>query len=46
VTGPTGPVGNITLFRTGGASPANFSLSPSGGTMSGAEPSIGPPTLT
>ena len=46
VTGPVGPEGNITLFRAGGISPGNLSLSPTGGTLSGAEPSVGPPTIS
>jgi len=46
VTGPVGPGGNNTLFQAGGFSPGNLSLSPSGGTLSGAEPSVGPPSIS
>jgi hypothetical protein len=42
VTGPVGPEGNYALFRAGGSSPYVFTLSPDNGSMSGAEPALGP----
>jgi hypothetical protein len=44
VSGPTGPTGNFTEFKAGGSCPYMFSLNPSGGSLAGAEPSIGPMT--
>lgn len=46
VSGPVGPGGNEVAFVAGGSSPSNFTLSPSTGTLSGAEPFLGPPELT
>jgi len=46
VTGPTGPVGNDALFLVGGVSPYLFTLSPDTGALSGAEPYIGPVSIT
>lgn len=45
VFGPVGPLGNVVLFEARGASPGNFTFDPSG-SLSSAEPSIGPPVIT
>ena len=46
VSGPSGPLGNITQVGGDGVSSGNFSFSPNEGTMSGAEPYIGAPEIT
>lgn len=46
VTGPVGVLGNEADFRAGGVSPYLFVFSPDTGAMAGAEPEIGPPTIT
>jgi hypothetical protein len=46
VTGPVGLMGNMIEFRAGGASPGNFTLTPTDGSLRGAEPTIGPVTFT
>lgn len=46
VTGPVGVMGNELAFYAGGSSPQNFTLTPADGTLTGAEPQIGPPVLT
>ena len=46
VTGPVGVLGNEADFRAGGVSPYLFAFSPDTGAMAGAEPEIGPPTIT
>jgi hypothetical protein len=46
VTGPVGPGGNNVMFHSGGFSPGNLLFSPGGGTLSGAEPSVGPPSIS
>jgi len=46
ISGLIGPQGNMEVFRSVGVSPANFTLAPTGGVMSGAEPVIGPITST
>jgi len=42
VTGPFGVLGAEAIFKSGGASPQNFTFSPADGTLGGAEPTIGP----
>lgn len=46
VTGPVGVIGNEADFRASGVSPYLFTFSPDSGAMAGAEPEIGPPTIT
>lgn len=46
VEGPVGPGGNSVVFTSGGSNPYNFTFDPPDGTMSGAEPFIGPPEIT
>lgn len=46
VDGLFGPLGNYARFTSGGVSPQNLTFSPAEGTMSGAEPSIGPVDIT
>jgi hypothetical protein len=44
--GPVGVQGNEIKFRSEGISAGNFTLTPAGGALTGAEPEIGPPTIT
>jgi hypothetical protein len=46
ITGPVGLMGNMIEFRAGGMSPGNFTLTPTDGSLRGAEPTIGPVTFT
>ena len=46
VTGPLGVLGNEAAFYASGISPYLFVFDPDTGAMSGAEPEIGPPTIT
>jgi hypothetical protein len=46
VAGPVGPTGNIALFKASGTQPQNLTFDPATGTMSGAEPAIGPVDIT
>lgn len=46
VTGPSGPIGNDLSFKSGGASPQNFTFSPEDDSLGSAEPVIGPPVIS
>ena len=46
ITGPVGLMGNMIEFRASGVSPGNFTLTPTDGSLQGAEPTIGPVTFT
>ena len=46
ITGPSGPVSNEVKFQASGVSPANFTLDPAEGSLSGGSPTIGPPVIT
>jgi hypothetical protein len=42
VSGLRGVIGNHVVFKSGGSTPQNFDFTPTDGSMSGAEPAIGP----
>jgi hypothetical protein len=46
IVGPIGVQGNEVKFRSEGISAGNLTLDPAAGALSGAEPRIGPPTIT
>lgn len=46
ITGPVGLMGNVIEFRAVGVNPNHFTLAPTGGSLDGAEPTIGPWTFT